>query len=458
MIAKPKSAARPQGAWVSKTGAAGVERHYYFRKIPQYPLAVVAGLDTQDLLSNHRSASHALYLQAGIVSLLIVALAGALARQLRQIRRETQARQIVKDQLQDRTEQLNAIFALSPDGFVSFDQGRCVKYVSPAFAQMLTLGADRLEGLNEHDFSAWLTRRCRATAPFSGIVALRSQVLGGKEYAQELLEVEGDIKRTLLVGLRCSQTNTVSQILYFRDVTRETEVDYMKSEFLATAAHELRTPMASILGFSEVLLHQEFSAAERDEFLNIIHDQSKHMANILNELLDLARIEARRGKDFRYARLQLQEMVVDLLRSLSLPPTRSQPELRMPAQALYVMADPQKLRQALTNVLSNAYKYSPAGGPIVLEIEVKADDPMAPRVCLRISDHGTGMTPAQLARVCERFYRADTSGKIPGTGLGMSIVKEIIELHRGQIDIDSTWGLGTSVNLTLPLLADASGG
>ncbi|MEI8326991.1 MAG: histidine kinase dimerization/phospho-acceptor domain-containing protein, partial [Betaproteobacteria bacterium] len=263
------------GPFSLKSMVDGVERRYYFRKVPQYPLVVVAGLDEQDLLSAHRSATDALFVQAGIVTLLIVALALALTRHLGHIRSEMAARQLARGPLQEHTDQLNAIFALSPDGFVSFDQQRRVKYVNPAFAQMTAMGEARLEGLDEHGFSVWLSKGCSSAQPFSGVAALRSQVCGGNADAQELIEIDGRVKRTLQVGLRCSQASTVSQILYLRDVTRETEVDQMKSEFLSTAAHELRTPMASILGFSEILLNQELEAAGKREFLSIILDQSR---------------------------------------------------------------------------------------------------------------------------------------------------------------------------------------
>jgi signal transduction histidine kinase len=242
----------------------------------------------------------------------------------------------------------------------------------------------------------------------------------------------------------------VSQILYFRDVTHETEVDQMKSEFLSTAAHELRTPMASVYGFSEVLLSQDYDAATQREFLTIIHEQSKQMSDILNELLDLARIEARRGKDFRYTRICLQDLIQDLVKAFKLPPRSTLPELVMPLLPLYVMADAGKLRQAILNVLSNAYKYSTAGTSVVFEIETTPGTGQPTHINIHIADHGMGMTPEQLARVCERFYRADTSGRIPGTGLGMSIVKEIIELHGGHITMASAVGQGTRVSLCLP--------
>ncbi len=438
------------GAYTDQSRADGIERLYFYRTVPRYRLAVSAGLDMQELLANHYRTRDALWMQVAFVSLLIIALASALTRYLAHIRQAIAARQFALTQIQDRTEQLNAIFALSPDGFVSFNREHCVKYVNPAFVQMTALGTEPLEGLDEDKFSDWLARRCISGSSFSGIPALRAQVTGGKSDAHELIEMECNGKRVLQVGLRCSESSTVSQILYFRDVTHETEVDQMKSEFLSTAAHELRTPMASVFGFSEVLLSQDFDTATQQEFLTIIHKQAKLMSDILNELLDLARIEARRGKDFRYTRICLQELTHDLVKAFKQPPSRALPELEMPVVPLYLMADAGKLRQALLNVLSNAYKYSPAGGPVVLKVEATLEAGLTAQISIHIIDEGIGMTAEQLDRVCERFYRADTSGKIAGTGLGMSIVKEIIELHHGHIAVASAVGQGTRVSLVLP--------
>ena len=439
-----------EGSYISRSVVDSVERMYYFRKIPGYQLVVADGFDTQYLLTNHNSASQALWLQAAIVSLLIVALATALMRYLHQLSREIHVRLQAQYQIQERNEQLNAIFDLSPDGFVSFDAQRRVKYVSPAFAQLTGQSDEQLTGLDERDFSAWLVQHCTPTASFGGIAALRAKVTAGKPDLREVIEMALPQKRVLQVGMRCSASDQVSQILYLHDVTHETEVDHLKSEFLSTAAHELRTPMASILGFAEILLNDPYDAPTQHEFLTTIYQQSQLMANILNELLDLARIEARRDKDFRYTRVDLQALVADIVKGHSLPSGRAVPVLDLPTQPLYLMADVGKLRQALLNVVSNAYKYSPDGGPVQLKAWSKNEEGQAAQVCIEITDHGIGMTPAQLVRVCERFYRADTSGKIPGTGLGLSIVKEIIELHHGQISFDSTPGQGTHVLLCLP--------
>jgi signal transduction histidine kinase len=438
------------GTYTQQSVVDGAERIYHFRKVPQYQLAVAVGVDMKDLMGNQTRAKTALRQQAGFVSLLIIALALALTRYLRQLRRDLRQKQATELVIQDRTEQLNAIFALSPDGFVSFDGARRVKYVSPGFARMTAGGDVTLTGLDEHDFSAWFAERCATGAATLDIEALRSTVIDGKPNAIQTLEITGDTKRVLKIGFRISDSGVVSQVLYFRDVTHETEVDHMKSEFLSTAAHELRTPMASILGFSEVLLHQEVDADAQREFLGIIYKQSQLMAKILDELLDLARIEARRGKDFRYSKVCLQDLANDLATSFIPPEGRSRLELILPEHKLYVLADSGKLRQAVLNVLTNAYKYSPAGGPVVLEVETRNSSGHTPRTCIHIRDQGIGMTPEQSGRVCERFYRADTSGKTSGTGLGMSIVKEIIDLHGGDLAISSEVNFGTQVSLCLP--------
>ena len=447
------AAGEEEGHYTARSVVDNVDRMVHFRKLPGYSLMIAAGLDTQSVLGNHNAAKEALWLQAAIVSLLVLALATALTRHLRQIGTEMNTRQRAQRQIEERNAQLNAIFDLSPDGFVSFDNKKRVNYISPAFRQMTGMGNETLEGVDENDFSIWLAWRCATSTPFLGVAALRADLAGGKPDPRVLIELNQRGKRVLQLGLRSSKSSSVSQILYLRDVTHEAEVDQMKSEFLATAAHELRTPMASILGYAEVLLNEEFNAATQHEFLNTIYVQSKLMANILNELLDLARIEARRDRDFRYTRVDLQMLVTDLAHTYPVPAGRSGLELTLPEQPLYLMADSGKLRQTLLNVISNAFKYSPHGDPVELKAWIKSTPNRAPGVCIEITDHGIGMSPAQLARVGERFYRADTSGKIPGTGLGMSIVKEIVALHHGTIEIDSAPGLGTTVRLCLPTYA-----
>lgn len=373
-------------------------------------------------------------------------------RHLYQLRRAFNARLNAQRQIEERNEQLGVIFQLSPDGFVTFDTQQCVSYISPAFSQLTLAGSTPLMGLHEEAFSTWLGKRCTVDMPFPGVSALRTQALGEQAHKMVLIGLAKPMGRVLQVGLRCSSSSQVSQILYLRDVTHETEVDRMKSEFLAAAAHELRTPMASIFGFSEILLTSEFDRVEQLEFLKTIHTNSQLMANILNDLLDLARIEARGGKDFCYEQFNLCTLLEDWVQGYQRPWGRKAPDLELPAEPVFLMADPAKLRQALMNVVSNAYKYSSENGAVHIKAGLQRVSGQPPTVCIEVTDHGIGMTPEQRERVCDRFYRADTSGETLGTGLGMSLVKEIVDLHHGNLGIESTLGHGTRVSLCLPVL------
>jgi PAS domain S-box-containing protein len=376
--------------------------------------------------------------------------------------RDITERRAAEERIRDYNEQLNGIFALSPDAFVSFDSARRVKYVNPAFARMTGLDPGKMIGLDEAAFSERLSGICLPQGNFSGTVALRAmqkETAGAGGTAapavsarSQRIEIAGAGSRVLEVALRESQSKTVSQILYLRDVTQETEVERLKSEFVSTAAHELRTPMASIYGFTELLLKEELSDEERRDFLETVFKQSELMISIINELLDLARIEAQGGKDFTFERVSVEGLVHEIIASFKTPAGRPSPEEPAPNGALWVRADRKKLTQVLINVLANAYKYSPAGGPVGIEFVHSV--PGTPLVGIRITDQGIGMTPKQLGRIFERFYRADTSGKFPGTGLGMSIVHEIVLLHGGEINIDSKFGAGTAVTIWLP--ADAN--
>jgi signal transduction histidine kinase len=335
---------------------------------------------------------------------------------------------------------------------------------------MVAFEEAELIGLTEVAFLARLAKICTPEAGLPDISVLRTlrqdTVLDGRKSrwneGRYRIELAAPCTCVLEVSLRDGQTGTVSQILYFSDITHKTEVDRLKSEFLSTAAHELRTPMASVLGYSEVMLAQEFDDAERRDFLETILRNARLMSDIINELLDLARIEARRGKDFKIERLPAAGLLREIIADFKVPAGRATPVLELPKADTWLRGDRGKLTQAIGNILSNAYKYSPAGGAVTVDLiaptqpqESPGDGALPATIGIRIADHGIGMTPLQLARVCERFYRADTSGKISGTGLGMSIVKEIVELHGGNLELDSTSGAGTAVTLWLQVLTQA---
>lgn len=374
------------------------------------------------------------------------------------------AREAGRKQAHDHNAQLNAIFALSPDGFILFDGRQNIRFVNTAFLRMTSTIAEEWLGLGAAAFSERISRLCVTTARFPGIDSLReSQLrrgLGGIwQHAEEdegqriVCELAPPLNRILAFRLRLSAGEDVSQILYCRDVTQETEIDRMKSEFLSHAAHELRTPMASILGYSEVILAMDFPEEQRRELLETIHRQSELLVSIINELLDLARIEARGEKEFVIEQLELHELIDNVVAGWAPPPGRDAPEILSEPGNIWLRGDRTKLMQAIGNVVSNAYKYSPTGGGVEISL-AKGGHDGARQIVISVTDHGIGMASDDIVHLGERFYRADKSGKIPGTGLGLAIVKEIIEHHGGYTTFGSDPGKGMTVTIHLPDTAD----
>ncbi|MBD5804725.1 Sensor protein FixL [Azoarcus sp. Aa7] len=357
--------------------------------------------------------------------------------------RDVSERQRAGDERRRLLAEFQALFNLSPDGFVTFDEAGCLKYANPAFLRMCGCEAESLAGLTQADFEARMAAMCDPAYPYTPIAELDEAVGDVLRRSEPRLTI---VRRSMR-RLRGEDARPLGRALYFQDITHESELDRMKTEFLSTAAHELRTPLASIHGFSELLLKRDFDADTRRDLLQTIHRQSTNLAGLVNELLDLARIEARAGKDFRIEAQPLLPIVEATLRHLMVPEDPRRVALRIAAALPDVRVDAAKLEQALLNVLSNAYKYSPDGGAIELEIFVGEG---GEEVGIAVRDHGIGMTADEVGQVCERFFRADSSGAIPGTGLGMSLVEEIMTILGGRIAIDSRPGRGTAVTLWLP--------
>ena len=188
--------------------------------------------------------------------------------------------------------------------------------------------------------------------------------------------------------------------------------------------------------------------------LATVHRQSAVLIEIVNDLLDLSRIEAAGTADCELQDADpLAEVQAVVQGFRPSPVTRPGPEVIVEGGLAPVRIDRGKFAQVMRNLLSNAYKYSPQGGPVRVCIGQGQGEAGEAELRITVEDQGMGMSPAQLARVFERFYRADASGNIPGTGLGMSIVKDIIELIGGRVEVHSVLGEGTTVTVTLPLAA-----
>ncbi|MBL8389673.1 MAG: PAS domain S-box protein [Hydrogenophaga sp.] len=354
----------------------------------------------------------------------------------------------VKQRLIERTARLNATFDLSPDGFAVFDTSGELIASNPAFR---TLVGEVPHWCSLQRFDAWFSELCEDPQSYRPVMASLNDT------TKQTLVLVRPTRRVLERVIRRNLGGSGETFLYFRDVTHQFEVDRMKSEFLATAAHELRTPLASILGFTELMLHRKYSEERQKDLLQTVHRQGSLLNNLIQELLDLSRIEARQGKDFRIVPTRLDSIVQAAVQGITHQELGREVTLgELPE--VQVMADASKIEQALINLLSNAFKYSPQGGEVSLDVQ-RIEHDGEEQIVIAVRDHGIGMTPEQLARAFERFYRADASGNIPGTGLGLNLVKEIAEIHGGGVELTSEPGVGTTASLRLKLAhAIADGG
>ncbi len=233
-----------------------------------------------------------------------------------------------------------------------------------------------------------------------------------------------------------------------RDMSQWARLERAKSEFVATASHELRSPLTSIKGFVELLEHSSDGMSDRQrEFIDIILKSTDRLVELVNDLLDVARIEAdhveinRRPIDVGEVVHEVVELIAPRVESKQQRLTSYVSPTLTPA-----LADPGRVRQIVANLLTNAHLYTPEGGTIHVGVE-----PDRAWVQIVVQDSGVGMAPDEIERIFERFYRAgNRSGSNPGTGLGLSIVKSLVDLHGGQITVESEPGQGTIFRVRLP--------
>ena len=363
------------------------------------------------------------------------------------IESDATARRQYEERLRLLSAELETILRLSPDGYVMFDSRGRLSYCNASFERMARVARAEVRGLEYVQVDRLLAAACDPSNAPASILSLRPGV-------NDRLVLKGSPKVVLLravIPITDGHGGVQGRILFLHDVTRADELQQMKSDFLATAAHELRTPMTSVQGFSELLMEESLDPETVRDVAGTIHRQSSTLVSMVNDLLDLQRIEQRRGREFERTEQSLQPLIRRVVSELRVAGDDRQVGLEgLPQQPVRVSVDATQFGQALTNVLTNAYKYSPGGGAIVITLEDRVRDGVR-QVGVQVRDQGIGMTPAQRLRVFERFYRADPSGAIPGTGLGMALVKEIMDLHGGSVEVESEQGVGTTVTLWLPV-------
>jgi signal transduction histidine kinase/DNA-binding response OmpR family regulator len=245
------------------------------------------------------------------------------------------------------------------------------------------------------------------------------------------------------------------RVFAFRDVTKEREVDRMKTDFVSMVSHEFRTPLTSIKGYTDLLTSGEVGEIGEDqkEFLQIVQTNADRLMALVNDLLDISRLEQ--------GRVELRAVTVDMVpliqgalvaQQLQFQSKQQQVAVNLASPLPPVRGDAARIAQIMTNLLSNAYKYTSAGGTITISAAREGDF-----LRVNVADTGVGLSEEEQAHLFTRFYRAKNAATqdVGGTGLGLSITHMLVEMHGGKICVQSQAGEGATFSFTLPIATDA---
>jgi signal transduction histidine kinase len=284
--------------------------------------------------------------------------------------------------------------------------------------------------------------------PLEQLVEAAGRLAGGDRSVR--VEV-GGLSETATLG---AAFNEMAEELEIEEGRRD-ELDRLKDEFVLTASHELRSPLTSVQGFAELLMLDKDSLTPRQrETVEIILDNCRHLVRLLNDLLDLARSDAGRLA-IRLQPTEVAPLVEDVVRTMRAQTEAASQTLSEEVQPglPLINAEPDRIRQILVNLLTNAHEYSPEGASIGIAARA-----VGAEVEIAVSDNGPGIPPDQLERIFERFTRGDAglTQRVGGTGLGLAISKSLIELHGGSIVAESSLGGGSTFRVRLPIATGAA--
>ncbi len=335
---------------------------------------------------------------------------------------------------------LAAILASTSDAILVSDSGSRLLLINPA--------AQRLLALSEASYGRTLASLALPEALIDAL--MRSD----GEQQPPTVEIPFEDGRTFyasIAPIMGAEGLTMGKVVVMRDVTHFKELDEMKSEFVATVSHDLRAPLTFIRGYATMLMMVGDLNEKQEDYLHRILEGIDQMSALIGDLLNLRRIEA--GVGIRHEACPLGLIMVESVDTMRARATGKGITLRLePAEgAPTVIGDRTLLRQAVSNLVDNAIKYTPAAGSVRVGLDVNAHE-----VVIRISDTGIGIAPEDQVRLFEKFYRIKRreTGNIQGTGLGLALVKSIVERHGGRVWAESMVNEGSTFCIALPLPTD----
>jgi two-component system, OmpR family, phosphate regulon sensor histidine kinase PhoR len=340
---------------------------------------------------------------------------------------------------------VQTVFAAMLDGLAVIDERRGVRLMNREFRRVFEVGESNSGTLLELVHNAAIDR-------------LATEAIRRREARQETVELtrggaEPRFFEVSAVPLRENSVPENGAVLLFHDVSHLQRVEKMRRDFVANVSHELRTPLSIFRGYLETLLDDPHQPpGELLRILEIMERHSNRLNALVEDVLSLARLESP-GIDLHMSEIDLPEFLHGIMRDWEkrLAAKKLKSHLNFPGTLPHLRADETRLQELIYNLLDNAVKYSKPGGTVFLRAEADGN-----AVRISVADQGAGISPEDLPRIFERFYRADKSrsSEQSGTGLGLSIVKHIAQLHSGTVEAQSELGKGTTINVTFPVSVD----
>lgn len=344
---------------------------------------------------------------------------------------------------------LAATLTSTTDAVLVTDRENRVLLINPA--------AERAFGLKAEQISD--RRIDRSPLPQALVDIFGEPLAPGEALTRELSLSDGATLYASVSAILSADGQRLGRVAVMRDITHLKELDELKSEFVATVSHDLRGPLAYMRGFATMLSTAGELNQQQREYLERILQGVSRMSDLVEDLLDLGGIEAGVGLERQPCHLGVVvSQAVDSMRAqaaakgITLQVDLMSRSTRDSGQDAIVSGDPALLRQAITNLVDNAVKYTPGGGTVSVGLSVRTDDGRK-RAVICVSDTGIGIAPEDQVRLFEKFYRVNRRDvpEVPGTGLGLAIVKSIVERHGGEVSVESELNEGSTFCVTLPL-------
>ncbi len=335
------------------------------------------------------------------------------------------------------------------EGLAITDQHGCISYANPAWLSLVAgstydkqevAGGSLAEIFAACDFSNWLTVTPHL---LDGTKPARFELRRGQKIADGVLQ----LSRLPLEG-RVQENE--GYVWTLRDVTQNSLANLAHEQFLASASHELRTPIANIKAYSESLIDiDNIAPAQQREFFNVIHSEAERLNRLLNELLDIQQLEAG-SMTINTATFEVQRMLQEIQEHIAPLVAKKQLKLlcRIAPDIKSIRADKEKIISCLVNLLGNAIKYTPQQGEIRLIAEQQES-----AVMISVEDNGIGIAEEEQAKIFDRFYRCQDArvSDIEGNGLGLAFALEVARLHQGDLKVQSKLNQGSRFTLRLPV-------